>query len=146
MLELLMSVNYLGRAVLVQSTFSHNQFRFGFDLIAAPVLGPPGGDVWQECPSMLPARRTFLLSFQGEVKTQSLVRTTPSGFDDSDLGMSKNFSEMDKFIVQHLKDMDRGTTNDRYVYFQTFGRVTSELANLLFHDKCKLPIFYIGVS
>jgi hypothetical protein len=32
-----------------------------------PILGPPGGDVWQDCPSMLPARRKYLMSFQGEL-------------------------------------------------------------------------------
>lgn len=55
-----------GRAMLVQSSFGERQFRFGFDLVVPPVLGPPGGDVWQECAPMVPARRKYLLSFQGD--------------------------------------------------------------------------------
>lgn len=31
-----------GRAILVQSTFTHSSFRSEFDLIVSPVLGPPG--------------------------------------------------------------------------------------------------------
>lgn len=34
-----------------------------------PILGPPGGDVWQDCPNMLPARRKYLMSFQGQLDT-----------------------------------------------------------------------------
>lgn len=55
-----------GRAMLVQSSFGERQFRVGFDLVVPPVLGPPGGDVWQECAPMVPARRKYLLSFQGD--------------------------------------------------------------------------------
>lgn len=55
-----------GRAIVVQSTFFRDQFRDGFDLIVPPILGPPGGDVWAECAHMLPARRKYLLSFQGK--------------------------------------------------------------------------------
>lgn len=55
-----------GRAMLVQSSFEKRQFRVGFDLVVPPVLGPPGGDVWQECAPMVPARRKYLLSFQGD--------------------------------------------------------------------------------
>lgn len=56
-----------GRAMVVQSSFGERQFRTGFDLVVPPVLGPPGGDVWQECAPMVPARRKYLLSFQGDV-------------------------------------------------------------------------------
>jgi alpha-1,4-N-acetylglucosaminyltransferase EXTL3 len=55
-----------GRAIIIQSTFLREHFRENFDLIVPPILGPPGGDVWTECAHMLPARRKFLLSFQGE--------------------------------------------------------------------------------
>ena len=54
-----------GRAIIVQSTFFRGTFRSGFDLIVPPILGPPGGDVWPECAHITPARRKFLLSFQG---------------------------------------------------------------------------------
>lgn len=62
-----------GRAMLVQSSFGERQFRSGFDVVVPPVLGPPGGDVWQECSPMVPARRKYLLSFQGDRMVGSAV-------------------------------------------------------------------------
>lgn len=61
-----------GRAIIVQSTFLRDNFREGFDMIVPPILGPPGGDIWPECAHMLPARRKYLLSFQGEAYKISL--------------------------------------------------------------------------
>ncbi|XP_049887333.1 exostosin-3 [Pectinophora gossypiella] len=54
-----------GRAMIAQSTFTQDQFRPGFDVVTPPALGPPGGDVWADCAPMAPARRKYLLSFQG---------------------------------------------------------------------------------
>ncbi|KAK9869113.1 hypothetical protein WA026_002871 [Henosepilachna vigintioctopunctata] len=62
---------HTGRSIIVQSTFTHENYRPNFDLIITPVLGSPGGDVWQECSSMLPARRRYLLIFQGEIKSRT---------------------------------------------------------------------------
>jgi len=53
------------RAIVVQSAFEREQFRPGYDLIVPPILGPPGGDVWQECAEMVPARRKYLLTYRG---------------------------------------------------------------------------------
>lgn len=50
-----------GRAMIAQSTFTHEQFRPGFDIVTPPALGPPGGDVWSDCAPMAPARRKYLL-------------------------------------------------------------------------------------
>lgn len=54
-----------GRAMIAQSTFTHDKFRPGFDIVTPPALGPPGGDVWADCGPIAPARRKYLLSFQG---------------------------------------------------------------------------------
>lgn len=51
----------VGRAMVAQSTFTHEQFRAGFDVITPPALGPPGGDVWADCAPIAPARRKYLL-------------------------------------------------------------------------------------
>ncbi|KAL1140802.1 hypothetical protein AAG570_000730 [Ranatra chinensis] len=51
------------RAIIAQT--SHPQFRPGFDIVLSVAMGPPGGDVWAEAASMLPARRRYLVSFQG---------------------------------------------------------------------------------
>ncbi|KAF5283760.1 hypothetical protein FQA39_LY17198 [Lamprigera yunnana] len=111
-----------GRALLVQSTFSRHCFRHNFDLIISPVLGPPGGDVWQECSPMLPARRKYLLSFQGEIK-QNMSRkflnpTNPYGLDDSDFTTGDHYYyELDQFIIEHLKEMEKTSMSDKF-YFE----------------------------
>lgn len=104
-----------GRAVIVQSTFYRNQFRDSFDLIVPPILGPPGGDIWQECAQMLPARRKYLLSFQGEMKTFKGTQMTQ--IDDTDIDLERltvDDNNIDAFIIQHLKDMSSGITLDKF--------------------------------
>ncbi|EFA03391.1 exostosin-3 [Tribolium castaneum] len=103
-----------GKAILVQSTFSSQVFRPGFDLIVSPVLGPPGGDVWQECPQMLPARRKYLLTFQGEVKSNNNRTPNPSHGDDADL--DREHAELDKFVIEHLKDLAKTNTADKFLF------------------------------
>ncbi|XP_072935988.1 exostosin-3 [Epargyreus clarus] len=77
-----------GRAMIAQSTFTLDQFRPEFDLVTPPALGPPGGDVWADCAPMAPARRKYLLSFQG---SQSSV--TGHNRDD------------DKILIEGLQKM-----------------------------------------
>ncbi|EFN78322.1 exostosin-3 [Harpegnathos saltator] len=105
-----------GRAIIVQSTFYRNQFRTAFDLIVPPILGPPGGDVWQECAQMLPARRKYLLSFQGEMRTYKGTPMTHQ-IDDVDMDLERlavDDNNIDAFIIQHLKDMSSGVTLDKF--------------------------------
>lgn len=105
-----------GRAILVQSAFSRSRFRPHFDVIAPPILGQPGGDVWQECPPMLPARRRLLLSFQGD------YLPPVNGVLSS--------SDIDAFIVDHLQSMAVGHTTDRF----------------LFHFECNLAVLGPEIS
>ena len=105
-----------GRAILVQSTFHRNQFRENFDLIVPPILGPPGGDIWQDCPPMVPARRKYLLSFQGEMKATRFSPTTRQ-IDDAEIDLERlaiDDNNLDNFIIQHLKEMTIGTTLDKF--------------------------------
>lgn len=102
----------------MQSTFSYNLFRPGFDLIVSPVLGPPGGDVWPECSSMLPARRKYFLSFQGEIKSSKKPHLT-NHYDTDDIDLIKKSEEMmelDKFIVGHLKDLAKQNIADKFLF------------------------------
>ncbi|KAG5883053.1 hypothetical protein JTB14_010441 [Gonioctena quinquepunctata] len=102
-----------GRAILVQSTFTQDLYRTGFDLIISPVLGPPGGDVWQECAPMLPSRRNYLLSFQGEMKTlHKTASSNPKSFDDSEDGGA----ELDKFVIDHLMQLSKTETSDKFLF------------------------------
>lgn len=91
-----------GRAILVQSTFNEVQYRRNFDVIVPPILGSPGGDVWQECASMAPARRKYLLSFQGEV---SITNKSLTNSDEQ---------QLDDFIIEHLKEISNGVHSDKF--------------------------------
>lgn len=91
-----------GRAMIIQSSFGESQFRRGFDIVVPPILGPPGGDVWQECAFMLPARRKYLLSFQGETKTVASVEDTHE-------------ATLNNFIVDHLKEIANGASQDKFL-------------------------------
>lgn len=97
-----------GRAMLVQSGYGATQFRPDFDLVVPPVLGPPGGDVWQECAAQVPARRRYLLSFQGD---------RPATVDRNDVDDEDATSAaLDDFIVDHLRDITaKGSTQDRFL-------------------------------
>uniref|UniRef100_A0A6A7FTA7 glucuronosyl-galactosyl-proteoglycan 4-alpha-N-acetylglucosaminyltransferase n=3 Tax=Hirondellea gigas TaxID=1518452 RepID=A0A6A7FTA7_9CRUS len=56
-----------GRAMVVQAQMPRSQYRHGFDLVSSVLLGLPGGDLWRNLPPLVPAKRTYLLSFQGEL-------------------------------------------------------------------------------
>ena len=73
-----------GKAIVAQSAWSINEFRPYHDLIVPPVVGPPGGETWMESPYMLPARRKYLLSFQGFVTFNNITSS-----DDSNSFSSK---------------------------------------------------------
>uniref|UniRef100_A0A8D9DRV7 glucuronosyl-galactosyl-proteoglycan 4-alpha-N-acetylglucosaminyltransferase n=1 Tax=Cacopsylla melanoneura TaxID=428564 RepID=A0A8D9DRV7_9HEMI len=56
---------HTGYAIIAQSVWSLDTFRPNLDLVTPPGIGLPGGDIWSECPYLLPARRKYLLSYQG---------------------------------------------------------------------------------
>nr|CAD7462930.1 unnamed protein product [Timema tahoe] len=126
-----------GRAIFIQSTFSRSNFRPGFDVVSPPILGPPGGDTWQDSPMMLPARRKYLLSFQGEFHqsanlvtayTKNLGEATEN-FNDSEDDFVNNDGRstrqnIESFIVEHLQGLEFGSTSDQF----------------LFHFDCSLPM------
>lgn len=81
-----------GKAILVQSTWNINEYREFHDIVIPPILGPPGGEIWVDSPYMLPARRKYLLSFQG-----FLNRKATSADDSYDI------SRCEKLIFIRLK-------------------------------------------
>ncbi|KAK6644670.1 hypothetical protein RUM43_000938 [Polyplax serrata] len=87
-----------GRALIVQSTFTRVRFRSGFDVVIPPILGPPGGDMWQDCPNMLPARRKYFMSFEGETEMNGM-------------------SPLDKDIVERLQKFPNATNDLFYFHF-----------------------------
>lgn len=94
-----------GRAMIVQSTFEEHRIRRGFDVLVPPVLGPPGGDVWHECAAMLPARRQYLLSFQGELVYRNETR----------LWEAEDTNALNDYIVEHLKEISISGTQDKFL-------------------------------
>lgn len=58
------NINF-GRAILAQSIWNENDLRIGHDIVLPASFGPPGGEVWMDSPYMLPARRKYLLTFEG---------------------------------------------------------------------------------
>lgn len=63
---------------------------------------------------MVPSRRKYLLTFQGEMKSHGSVPTNVYGPDDSD--MAKENLELDKFILEHLKDLEKTNTSDKFLF------------------------------
>ncbi|XP_070503866.1 exostosin-3 [Chironomus tepperi] len=106
-----------GRAMLVQSTFNDFQYRHGFDLIVPVILGSPGGDVWMECAPMLPARRKYILSFQGEMTAVNKSSTETS-----------DETQLDEFIIEHLKEISNGVHSDTF-YLQFECNPATEQTN-----------------
>ncbi|XP_036341823.1 exostosin-3-like [Rhagoletis pomonella] len=107
------------RAIVVQSTFELLQFRPNYDIVVPPILGPPGGDVWQECALMVPARRTYLLSFQGELRpADKTVQSHP----------------LDDFILDHLAEMAKGATQDKFLLQFTCMPATEQSDKVAFVD------------
>lgn len=107
-----------GRAIIVQSTFLRSQYRENYDLIVPPILGPPGGDIWQECEKIVPARRKYLLSFQGEIKNKKIKAITPKQGDNADIDIEKiiiDENNLDNFIIQHLNEMTISPTMDKFL-------------------------------
>lgn len=91
------------RALIVQSSYFKTNYRPGYDIVIPPILGPPGGDVWQEGSLIVPARRLYLLSFQGEIRPVTN-------------GPSKKFSNpLDDFIVEHLNEITQSSTQDKFL-------------------------------
>ncbi|KAJ0181212.1 hypothetical protein K1T71_003297 [Dendrolimus kikuchii] len=90
-----------GRAMIAQSTFMHSQFRPGFDLVTPPALGPPGGDVWADCAPIAPARRQYLLSFQGsQPPAKSADRDDDKSMIETLQNISGSAPSSDTFLLQ----------------------------------------------
>lgn len=101
--------------MVVQSTYLQDQFRQGYDLIVPPMLGPPGGDVWHECPPIVPARRRYLISFQGELKpTVKVIKNDVESIDD----YMQDIAALDDFVIEYLKRMALEKVSSDKFYFQ----------------------------
>lgn len=63
-----------GMAMLAQSSFTHSQFRPGFDLLMPPLVGNyTGVELWKHTQQQLPAYRRYFLSFEGHTADEEHV-------------------------------------------------------------------------
>lgn len=113
-----------GRAIIVQSSFDSRVFRPGFDLLVPPILGAPGGDVWHQCGPLVPARRNYLLSFQGEIIYNNETRQWAT----------EDKLSLDEYIRDHLKEVAAGQTQDRFLLQFSCDPATEQRYDHLFRD------------
>lgn len=117
-----------GRAAIVQTEFTHKYYRHGFDLVVPPLLGASFGPAWRGLPPFAPARRKFFISFQGErlLPNVTAVHTFPNStitrkfntveYDNLSLSSSDVIDDDDHFIVDTLKKMQTGNTEDNFFF------------------------------
>ncbi|XP_077990253.1 exostosin-like 3 [Glandiceps talaboti] len=104
-----------GRAIIVQSGFTSTAFRPGFDITAPVLLGPKFEFVWSTLPPLVPAKRKYLLYFEGQrtnpnnrnsnfLQVQSRKLKSDYAFlkDDSSIGDQYIIDELYKF--QSIKE------------------------------------------
>lgn len=66
---------------------------------------------------MVPARRKYLLTFQGEMKRSPLKESTYySTAENQHNSKNSEYVELDRFIVEHLKGLVIGMTNDKFLF------------------------------
>ncbi|ELT98834.1 hypothetical protein CAPTEDRAFT_226944 [Capitella teleta] len=118
------SVN-TGRALLVQSTFTEQQFRRGFDVIAPPSVGEAQGDVWLDLPPIVPARRKHLLSFHGRLNAPPLSNLSAlhSNLLSSE---TEQLLSLEKTIAETLKRMEVKFPADNFLFDVTCANSKAE--------------------
>ncbi|XP_071535730.1 exostosin-3 [Panulirus ornatus] len=99
-----------GRAITVQSHFYAHLYRPGFDLVTPPLLGLPGGDLWQNLPPIVPAKRRYLISFQGELPRLR------NFLDKEEHPLSNNPQIREEIaIVEELMQLEHTHTDDHFL-------------------------------
>ena len=88
------------RAMVVQSSFDASQFRQGFDIVAPMLSGRESVYDWKDTPAQLPAKRKYLMSFQGVLSPYA-----DKQFDHTHVGVE------DVVMSRRLKESNRTRTN-----------------------------------
>ncbi|KAI5694116.1 hypothetical protein M8J75_010856 [Diaphorina citri] len=105
--------HHTGYAIIAQTIWTHSSFRPKVDLVLPPGVGLPGGDIWNECPYLLPARRKYLLSYQGSgrrihTQTPGVEEeriTEPNDGDRDNNGASIEASSLTKYLTTSTSDL-----------------------------------------
>lgn len=114
-----------GRAMIMQSPFTEWQMRRGFDIVAPPSLGSAQGDVWFDLLPIVPARRKFLASFQGELSLSHTRASHPrallsafnaSGPHQQPSSEMEMLLQLENTIVETLKRMELNFPADNFLF------------------------------
>jgi len=95
-----------GAAMCAQSFFYFEHYRPLFDIVIPVALGVSHGDVWDQLPLLVPARREYLLSFVGELQTTEAFSTEANNIIKSDFD--------NRAIVNVLKSMQVHYESDNF--------------------------------
>ena len=95
----------VGRAILVQQSFTTNRYRNRYDIIlpALPRLVHQTQPVWKTYPSMVPITRKYLVSFHGEYKT---VAGGAHG--------ARNAASLQPRLIESLAGLENSGTKDQF--------------------------------
>ena len=113
-----------GRAMVVQSAFTDVQFRESFDIVIPPSLGVSYGDVWDQLSPVVPARKKYLMSHQGELQLPSFLAQksknkvtksgTRSGSANSHHREIEQLIALDNAVVETVKTMESQFPGDNF--------------------------------
>ncbi|XP_050542676.1 exostosin-3 isoform X2 [Daktulosphaira vitifoliae] len=102
------NINF-GRSIIAQSFWNKTNFRLGHDILLPACIGPPGGEVWIDSPYMLPARRKYLLSFEGYKNVNFLNNNQQNFVEMMNEFISK--TSVDQFYLKTNCDNQRIESN-----------------------------------
>ncbi|XP_054724927.1 LOW QUALITY PROTEIN: exostosin-3-like [Uloborus diversus] len=116
---------YLGVPIIAQSHFTSSEFRDGFDIIAPPLIIKKDEAI--KTFMYTPARRKFLLSYQGEYRTLvSIIKNTSRKLSASIVTTKDGYNDVSKkklttddvedLIVKTLKEMQLSTLGDNFFF------------------------------
>ncbi|XP_038051688.1 exostosin-like 3 [Patiria miniata] len=92
------------RAILVQSNFDAAQFRPGFDIVAPMLLGKEASFDWKETPPLVPAKRKYLLSFQGILSPYASKQSNHGHANVENVMMSRRLKDSNRTQVNSVSD------------------------------------------
>ena len=103
----------IGRAIVSQSNFFESQYRRDFDIILPPVIGGSHGDTWMHLPFIVPARRQYLFSFQGELPKYEAFFAPMS---KSQLNyIERDLLELEEFVLNTIGKLSTNNKGDNFL-------------------------------
>lgn len=97
-----------GAAMIAQTSFAKKYFRPSFDVVLPAAIGLSHGDVWDQLPMLVPARRKYLLTFVGETSLGKRLDQVNSSFNEMNtvyLGSSVTQNRFKSSTIASYNDM-----------------------------------------